>query len=254
MNGYNGMISSDWSQCLSPNGPFDPLSYLYPDLTMDLALIFKQYTSNEITLGRAIKQVREMLPGWPSPDQLDQYLYACFETYRGVPELIQWCRHNRVLFMLNTTGFAAYFQRVLSKELLPAVDVLSAQSKWCINMEKIEAMRFIALMEVQDKARNTAIIAKKHSIPNHRIVLMGDSGGDGPHFEWGATIGATLIGSMTKPSLRTFCDERKITVHHQVGHIYQPGESISTDKERDFDFQSVIDILESAIEIKRTSP
>ena len=250
MNNYYGMVSSDWSQCLSPNGPFDPLIHLYPDLKPELSLIFKQYTGNEITLGRAIDQVNAMLPGWPSPDQLDLYLEACFATYSGVPELIRWCRRNGILFMVNTTGFAAYFQRVLSKGLLPAVDVLSAQSKWRFSSLQTDPIHMIELKEVEDKARNTAAIAEKFSIPGNRIVLMGDSGGDGPHFEWGAAIGATLIGSMTKPSLRNFCSGRKISILHQVGHTYQSGESISTDKERGYDFRSMIDILASAIDIK----
>lgn len=245
MNNYNAMVSSDWSQCLSPNGPFDPLIHLYPDLEPELSLIFKQYTGNAITLGRAIDQVNVMLSGWPSSDQLDLYLDACFATYTGVPELIRWCRHNRILFMVNTTGFAAYFQRVLSKELLPMVDVLSAQSKWRFSSGQPTPIHLIDLKEVEDKAHNTAAIAKQFSIPGDRIVLMGDSGGDGPHFDWGATIGATLIGSMTKPSLRKFCSGRQITIHHRVGHTYQSGEPISTDKERGYDFRSVIRILAS---------
>jgi hypothetical protein len=32
MKTYKGMLSSDWSQCLSPNGPFDPLIFLYPEM------------------------------------------------------------------------------------------------------------------------------------------------------------------------------------------------------------------------------
>ncbi len=254
MNRYNGMISSDWSQCLSPNGPFDPLMYLYPDLTPDLNQIFNAYTSNEITLGRAIGQVSAMLPGWPSSDQLDLYLDACFETYVGVPELIRWCRQNKILFMVNTTGFAAYFQRVFSRRLLPSVDVVSAQSKWGFSKKSDAAMDLIELQEIDDKPRNTAAIARKFSIPDQRIIVMGDSGGDGPHFEWGATIGATLIGSMTKPSLRRYCSGRKITISHRVGHTYQTGEPVSTEKEREYDFRSVIDILAAAIAGKRSAP
>ena len=249
MHNYNGMVSSDWSQCLSPNGPFDPLIYLYPDLRPELSLIFKQYTGNEISLGHAIEQVNAMLPGWPSSGQLDLYLDANFETYAGVPELIRWCRQNRILFMVNTTGFSAYFQRVLSKGLLPAIDVLSAQSKWRFGSRPTDPIHLTDLKEVEDKANNSAAIAKKFSIPDNRIVLMGDSGGDGPHFEWGAAIGATLIGSMTKPSLRKFCGGRQIPIHHQVGHTYQSGELISVDKERGYDFESVIDILRRAIGI-----
>lgn len=254
MNSYKGMISSDWSHCLSPNGPFDPLVYLYPDLKPDLHLIFKRYTGNEIPLGRAIDQVTGLLPGWPSSDQLDLYLEARFATYPGVPELIRWCHRNRILFMINSTGFAAYFQRIFSKGLLPPVDVLSAQSKWRFHTEQVSPVQLINLQEVKDKARNTAAIAENFSIADHRIVLMGDSGGDGPHFEWGATIGATLIGSMAKPSLLKYCRDRKIIIHHQLGHTYQPGESISTDKESDFDFRSVRAVIESTLDINHARP
>lgn len=254
MNRFNGMISSDWSQCLSPNGPFDPLTFLYPGLKAELSQIFKQYTGNEISLGRAIDQVIAMLPGWPSSDQLDRYLKACYATYSGVPKLVRWCNQNKILFMINTTGFAAYFQRVFSKGLLPPADVLSAQSKWCFKSKQTVAIDLIDLLEVEDKARNTAAIARRFSIPSSRIVLMGDSGGDGPHFEWGSAIGATLIGSMTKPSLHKYCSDRHITIHHRVGHTYQSGESVSTEKESGYDFRSVIDILGAVIGIASPPP
>ena len=39
---YKAMISSDWSECLSPNGPFDPIAYNYPNLTDALEQIFRQ--------------------------------------------------------------------------------------------------------------------------------------------------------------------------------------------------------------------
>ena len=34
-------------------------------------------------------------------------------------------------------------------------------------------------------------------IPAERVIVMGDSGGDGPHFEWASQTGAFTIGSMT---------------------------------------------------------
>ncbi len=247
MKSYVGMISSDWSQCLSPNGPFDPLVFLYPEMESDLSSIFKQYTGNAISLGEAIGRVRAMLPRWPSTAQLDGYLKASFETYPGVPALIRWCRQNAILFMVNTTNFAAYFQRVFAKSLLPPIDALSAQFKWSFHVAEKSPEHLVDLNEVEDKAQNTAAIAHQFSIPHHRIVLMGDSGGDGPHFDWGAKIGATLVGSMTKPSLSRFCRERKITIRHHVGHTYHDGESVSKDKERDFDFRGLIPILETAL-------
>lgn len=251
MIAYHGMISSDWSQCLSPNGPFDPLIWLYPEMEPDLSSIFKRYTGNEITLGQAIDQVGAMLPRWPSADQVDSYLDDCFETYAGVPALIRWCRQNGILFMVNTTGFAAYFQRVFFKSLLPPIDVLSAQSRWSFGGEGKASESLVDLTEVEDKARNTAAIAEQFSIPHHRIVLMGDSGGDGPHFEWGAKIGATLVGSMTKPSLSRYCRDRGITIHHHVGHTYRAGEPVSIEKERDFDFHALIDIVRPTDDMAR---
>jgi hypothetical protein len=110
MNKFVGMISSDWSQCLSPNRPFDVLTFHYPEIESDLARIFKRYTGNEISLGQAIEQVKGVLPAWPTPGQMDYYLDACFETYVGVEDLIRWCGRNRVLFMINPTGFIGYFQ------------------------------------------------------------------------------------------------------------------------------------------------
>lgn len=245
MKPYNGMISSDWSQCLSPNGPFDPLTFVFPELEPELMSIFRRYTGNAISLGQAIGQIGAIVPRWPSKDKLDSYLDACFATYTGVPELIRWCRQNGILFMLNTTGFAAYFQRVFFKSLLPPIDVLSAQSKWSFNPVKNTPEHMVDLNEIEDKAHNTAAIAKQFSIAHHKIVLMGDSGGDGPHFQWGAKIGATLVGSMTKPSLSNYCRDRGITIHHHIGHTYSTGEPVSIDKERDFDFQNLIDILKS---------
>jgi hypothetical protein len=247
MTSYNGMLSSDWSQCLSPNGPFDPLIFLYPELEPDLSKIFKRYTGNEITLGQAFDRVSSLLPRWPSTAQLDRYLDARFETYAGVPELIRWCRQNRILFMVNTTSFGAYFQRVFSKSLLPPIDVLSAQFNWSFDTAQQAAEHLVELKEIEDKARNTAAIADRFSIPHDRIILMGDSGGDGPHFQWGAKAGATLIGSMTKPSLAKYCRDRGITIHHHVGHTYRAGERVSMDKERDFDFRVLIDILQSTM-------
>jgi phosphoserine phosphatase len=247
MKTYKGMLSSDWSQCLSPNGPFDPLIFLYPEMESELSMIFRRYTGNEISLGQAIDRINTSLPRWPSTDQLDRYLDNCFETYPGVPALIRWCRQNGILFMVNTTGFAAYFQRVFFKTLLPAFDVLSAQIKWSFHTEQNVPEHLVDLNEVEDKARNTAAVAHKFSIPHGRIILMGDSGGDGPHFQWGAKIGATLVGSMTKPSLSRYCSEREITIHHHIGHTYGTGEQVSIDKERDVDFRALIEIIEDVL-------
>ena len=28
---FQAMVSTDWSECLSPNGPFDPITFNYPE-------------------------------------------------------------------------------------------------------------------------------------------------------------------------------------------------------------------------------
>jgi len=39
---YQAMVSSDWNECLAPTGPFDPVSFHYPDLTSELSGVFKK--------------------------------------------------------------------------------------------------------------------------------------------------------------------------------------------------------------------
>ena len=85
MNAYRGLISSDWSECLSPNGPFDFMSFVFPELTSDLASIFKQYTGNEIALSEAMRCCRGLLPTPVSAEQMDAYLEEQFAHYTGVP-------------------------------------------------------------------------------------------------------------------------------------------------------------------------
>jgi hypothetical protein len=41
---FKAIISSDWNQCLAPCGPFDPITYSYADLTLDLTTIFEEST------------------------------------------------------------------------------------------------------------------------------------------------------------------------------------------------------------------
>jgi len=63
------------------------------------------------------------------------------------------------------------------------------------------------LFETQDKGRNTAAVAAKMGVPAERIIVMSDSGWDGPHFERAYQAGAFTISSMTKPSLAVYCDK-----------------------------------------------
>ena len=72
-----------------------------------------------------------------------------------------------------------------------------------------------------------------------KIILMGDSGGDGPHFEWGAGIGAFLIGSMTKPSLQEYCQSKSILIDCRFGFTYAQGEKRDPEKELQIDFMGL---------------
>jgi hypothetical protein len=244
-----GLLSSDWSHCLSPNGPFDAFEFHYPHLEGDLQHIFERYTANEISLGRAVKSVRRRLPQLLTSEQMDAYLMSKFETYRGVGDLIQWCRRRRVLMMINTTGFLGYFQRILANGLLPPFAVLSAQSMVSFPKGPRDPAHILALSETQHKATHTAAVARRFQIDPRRIILMGDSGGDGPHFQWGAKVGATLIGSMTKPSLRDYCREKGIVIHHRIGHVYAAGEKISIEKERPYHFGDLTQIIRRLLHI-----
>ncbi len=84
MSNYRGLISSDWSECLSPSGPFDFMAFIYPELTSSLATIFRQYTSNEIALSDAIHSCGSLLPAPIGTDQMDAYLDAMQALCRDV--------------------------------------------------------------------------------------------------------------------------------------------------------------------------
>ena len=125
MNGkYNAMVSSDWNGCLAPCGPFDFISFAYPRFKSDLSTIFRQYTGNLISLGEAVGQIRELMPEPITSDQMDAYLDKFFTAYTGVPDLIDWCSNNNILFMINTTGMIGYFQRIFARDLLPRTPVI----------------------------------------------------------------------------------------------------------------------------------
>jgi len=217
---YKAIVSSDWSECLSPSGPFDCLAFSHPEIETDLTAVFRQYTGNQISLGQAAAKIKILLPDPISRDQMDAYLDASFATYTGVPDLIQWCLDNQILFMINSTGMIGYFQRVLAKKLLPPVPVLSAHPMIRYPELNSDPTHIYELFETRDKGQNTKAMARSLGLPPDRIILMGDSGGDGPHFEWGAESGAFLIGSMTKPSLDSYCRENGLTINLRFGLDY----------------------------------
>jgi len=106
---YRGLVSSDWNECLAPCGPFDVMAFHYPDLNDQLNVIFKQYTGNQISLGQAAGQIKDLLPSPIRLEQMDAYLKSEFKSYTGVRSLMDWCREHDVLFMINTTGSIGYF-------------------------------------------------------------------------------------------------------------------------------------------------
>ncbi len=219
---YRALFSSDWSECLAPSGPFDCIFFNYPALKDPLTKVFRQYTSNQITLGEAIRQIEALMPGPVTENMMDAYLEASYGTYPGAAEFIRWCDENDILFMLNTTGMKGYYQRVLAKGLLPHVPALSAHPFIGYSESPTDPEIFFPLMEIQDKAANSAAVAERYGIPPGRIIVMGDSGGDGPHFAWGAQVNALLIASRPKPSIEKYCADRAITIHHRIGTAEEP--------------------------------
>ncbi|MDQ1238628.1 MAG: hypothetical protein QG577_813, partial [Thermodesulfobacteriota bacterium] len=59
---HTAVISSDWSECLSPNGPFDPFAFTYPQIKGQLERIFREYTGNIISLGQAVASLKALIP------------------------------------------------------------------------------------------------------------------------------------------------------------------------------------------------
>ena len=213
---YKGLISSDWNQCLAPCGPFDVIAYNYPGLAMEIEAIFRDYTGNAIALGPAMGRIQALLPEPISIPQMDAYLESSFQTYTGVPELIDWCLDEGFLFMINTTGFVGYFQRVFARKLLPKVPVISA-NPMIQYPDAGDDPSFIKLREIQDKGKNTESVSKNFGISTKNVVLLGDSGGDGPHFEWGERHSVYKIGCMAKQSLIDYCAGRQITINRLFG-------------------------------------
>lgn len=240
---YKAIISSDWSQCLSPGGPFDVISFHYPTLKPQLSIIFKNYTGNRISLSEAYRQVSSLLPFPITEEQMDAYLDQHFQTYRRVPELIEWCLGKEILFMINTTNVQGYFQRVFAKALLPRLPALSAHPLIRFPARKTDPASVYNLLEIHDKPRNTEAVMKSQHIGPEKVILMGDSGGDGPHFEWGAKVGAMLLASMPKWSLETYCKRKEILINKKFGVIYSEGEERDLQKEMGFDFMELAPLI-----------
>ena len=244
---YKAAVSSDWSECLSPNGPFDPLAFAYPELESELSHIFRQYTGNRISLTEATQRIKVLLPAPLTEAQMDAYLDRNFRTYRGVPELIEWCASRDTLFMLNTTGTQGYFQRALAKGLIPKVPVIACNPLVQFNGESDPERYPCQVLEIEHKARCSQQMLETFGIPPARLVVMGDSGGDGPHFKWAAGVGAFLIGSMIKQSLWNYCTTEGITIGHSFGLSYAAGEPRDPEREMLVDFMQLTEVVERAI-------
>jgi len=149
--------------------------------------------------------------------------------------------------MINTTGAQGYFDRVFKKGLLPDVPVISANPMIKF-LEKDETSRqYHDLIEIQDKPANTQNVMGQFGIEGSKTFLIGDSGGDGPHFEWGAKTGAFLIGSMTKSSLDQYCSRKGIKIDLHFGPRYSKGEERSDDLEMSVDFMELIPKIEKIL-------
>jgi 2-hydroxy-3-keto-5-methylthiopentenyl-1-phosphate phosphatase len=244
---YKAIVSSDWSECLAPCSPFDCISFNYPQLTAELETIFKQYTSNIIFLGEAAHKIQTLLPATLTTEQMDAYLDNSFSTYKGVPELIEWCLGNDILFMINTTGMTGYFQRVFAKGLLPRVPALSAHPMVRYPQQHSDPDVIFDLFEIKDKGQNTEATVRYFKIPRNQIILMGDSGGDGPHFEWGTKADAFLIGSMTKSSLEKYCQKKNININVRFGISGTAGEKKDLKKEMQIDFMDLTSRIKDLI-------
>ncbi|NLD36409.1 MAG: hypothetical protein GX654_06015 [Desulfatiglans sp.] len=244
---YRALISSDWSECLSPSGPFDVVSFTYPNLEPDIEKIFRAYTGNVIPLSEAYRQIAALLPQPITEAQMDNYLDECFSTYQGVANLIKWCNKRDIFFMINSTGMQGYFQRAFSKGRLPVVPVISANPAIKFKENKNINCEWHDLTETQDKPLNTAKLMQSLGLMPGRVIIIGDSGGDGPHFEWGSKTGAMLIGSMTKWSLMKYCSEKEIKINLHFGPCYEKGEVRNEKLEKYIDFNNLIPKIEAVL-------
>jgi hypothetical protein len=156
-----------------------------------------------------------------------------------VPELIEWCLSKDILFMINTTGMIGYFQRIFAKSLLPRVPALSAHPMIGYPKQDSDPNVIFDLFEIKDKGKNTEAVVRFFNIPFNQIILMGDSGGDGPHFEWGTKTDAFLIGSMTKPSLEKYCLKKNININVRFGISDTAGEENELKNETQIDFMDL---------------
>ena len=246
---FKALVSSDWSECLSPNGPFDPISFNYPELKNDLASIFRRYTGNAMSLSDAYAGIKSLLPGPLTQEHMDAYLISSFATYPGLTDLIEWCLSKGAAFMINTTGTQGYFERAIAKGLLPKISAVACNP--AIRYEgsdNPERYRY-AVLEMEDKPKNTEAFMQSLGINPNRVVIIGDSGGDGPHFTWGSRVGAYLVGSMTKASLTEYCESHGAKINYRFGLSYEPGQERDPHEEMKACLTDLKDVISEAVGI-----
>jgi hypothetical protein len=136
---------------------------------------------------------------------------------------------------------------VFAKGLLPVVPALSAHPMIRYPSSSTDPEHLLDLNETWDKGRNTQKILNQLNLAPDRVILIGDSGGDGPHFEWGARHGAVLIGSMTKASLEDYCRDKGIGIDYHFGPIYEPGHDRNPAAEMQADFMDLRRVIEECL-------
>jgi hypothetical protein len=240
---FRALVSSDWSECLSPNGPFDVATYTFPELGPALDDIFRAYTANRISLTAAVSKVEALLPEPITVERMDAYLEARFKTYTHAPSFIETLLSRNILFMLNTTGTHGYFQRAIAKKLLPEVPLIAANPMIAFPDTPISTEFPCNVREIEDKPRCAAAAAERFSVPLDRVLVIGDSGGDGPHFHWAHTSGALAVASMCKPSLLEYCRSRGFEPDAFFGKTYRPGEPRDPSAEDSVDFNALAELV-----------
>ena len=149
--------------------------------------------------------------------------------------------------MINTTGLLGYFQRIFARNLLPKVPVISANTLIRYPVSETDPPHMYELYEIQDKGKNTEAALKSFGISEKKIVIIGDSGGDGPHFEWGEKHRAYMIGSMAKYSLTNYCIKKNIEINLLFGPAYRIGEKRNGETEMSVDFMELSSVFESVL-------
>ena len=150
--------------------------------------------------------------------------------------------------MINTTGMIGYFQRVFARGLLPRVPVIAAHPMVRFPESGSDPRVIINLFETGDKAKSSAAVIQSMGIPADKVILIGDSGGDGPHFEWGSKTGAYLIGSMTKTTLVDYCCKKNIMIDLKFGINYTKDDTRDVRKEMQVNFMDLAATIEAAVD------